>query len=126
MHMDGVDLSGSAWISRSLKNIVLKCKGSPNIHPDTSLECAGPSGSVVQAMTKVIWDSVQSEISNTALFDKLKKEHDLTKAVKNEDAACPVHLWDDAVWAMTPLQKGRLIEEVTEPPESFKLGLQAL
>ena len=90
--MGGVDLSGSVRISHSLNSIVLKWKGSPDIHPDTSLDCEGPSGSVVQAMTKLIWDSVQSEISNTALFDKLKEEHDLAKAVKNDDAACPVHL----------------------------------
>ena len=126
LHMDGVDLSGSAQISCSLKSIVLKCKGSPDTHLDTSLECAGPLGSVVQARTKVIRDLAKSKISDTALFDKLKKEHDLAKAVKNDNAACPVHLWDDAVWAMTPLQKGHSIEEATEPSESFKLGLHAL
>jgi hypothetical protein len=39
----------------------------------------------------------------SAHFDKLKKVHDLTKAVKNNKVEVPIHLWDTAVWVGTPI-----------------------
>ena len=84
----------------------MKCGGSPNIHHDTSLDCAGPSGSAVQATIGVSQESIQSDKSDTTLFDKVKKKHDLAKAVKNDDTACPINLWNKAVWEGTPSQVG--------------------
>jgi len=39
----------------------------------------------------------------TALFDKLKEEHDFfAKAVKSDDAKVPVHIWDEGVLGRAP------------------------
>ncbi len=86
----------------------LKCRDSPGLMDDTSLEGAGHLGPPLLAMTIIIQDPLSQHTSNdTALFKKLKKEHDLAKAIKNNDAKVPVHLWDDAAWAGAP---PRLIE----------------
>jgi hypothetical protein len=39
------------------------------------------------------------------MFEKLKKEHDLAKAVKADDAKVPVYLWDEAVCREKPLER---------------------
>ncbi len=38
-----------------------------------------------------------------ALFDKLKKEHDIAKAVKSNNAKVPIHLWDEGVVVVSRL-----------------------
>ena len=38
------------------------------------------------------------------ILNKLKKEHDIAKAVKSDDAEVPVHLWDYAVMRGEPLE----------------------
>jgi hypothetical protein len=106
LHMDTEEFHGLATDTFSFERVVLKCRGSPDIHHDTSLDCAAPSGSAIQATIAVSQDLIQSDTSYSPIFNKLKEEHDLAKAVKNDDAACPVYLWDEAVWAGTPSQKG--------------------
>jgi hypothetical protein len=108
------------WIQFLFERVALKCRGSPDIHHDTSSDCTAPSGSAVQAAIAVSQDLVQSDTSYSTIFNKLKKEHDLAKAMKNNDAACPVYLWDEAVWAGTPSQKGLTRNKRTELPSLLR------
>jgi hypothetical protein len=80
-----------------------KCMDSPGLINDTSLEGMGPLGLALLATTVVLQYPLSQHMSNDAtLFEKLKKEHNLAKAIKNDDAKVPVHLWDDAAWAGAP------------------------
>ncbi len=40
-----------------------------------------------------------------ALFNKLKEEHDIAKAVKSDNAKVPVHLWDEGAVGREPTEK---------------------
>jgi hypothetical protein len=69
---------------------------------NTSMDGMGPLGSpILPAMIAPDLDPTLLDTSGAALFDKLKKEHDLAKAIKNIDAEVPIHLWDTAVWALS-------------------------
>jgi hypothetical protein len=64
------------------------------------------------------------DTSDTTLFGRLKKEHDLAKAVKNNDAKVLVHLWDAAVWAGAP---ALLLEQeggAAKPPKVIKKAMR--
>ncbi len=60
---------------------------------------------------------------DTALFEKLKKEHDLAKAIKNNDAEVPIHLWDDTVWAGAPSRLIKHREGARDLGEFFKRAM---
>jgi hypothetical protein len=64
--------------------------------------------------------------SKSTFFDILQREHDLAKALKNDSAEVPIHLWDNAGWVGAPAwlidQKGG----GAEPSEVFKQGISGL
>jgi hypothetical protein len=69
---------------------------------------------------------LSSNKSDSTLFDILKKEHDLAKAVKNDNAEVFIHLWDNVVWAGAPAW---LIEQErggAKPSEVFKQAMRDL
>lgn len=43
----------------------------------------------------------------SARLAKIKKEHDIAKAVKSDDAEVPVHLWDEIICRGTPSDRER-------------------
>ncbi len=88
LHRDMKENNKEVLKAHSFKENFLKCRGSPDTHHDTSLDCGEPPDSAVQATIMVRQDPNQLNISNSNLFDKIKNEHDLAKAVKNDDAAC--------------------------------------
>jgi hypothetical protein len=117
---------GLVMVMVSIKSNSLKCRGSLGFHGDTSLDGAGPLGSpVVPATTAADLDPTSLDTSNAALFDKLKKECDLAKAVKNNNAKVPVHLWDTAVWAGAPIWLQDLEGGGTKPSEVFKQAMSS-
>jgi hypothetical protein len=101
-----------------------KCRDSPGLIDNTSLEGAGPLGPPLLATIIVVQDPLSQHTSDdTTLFKKLKKEHNLAKAVKNDNAKVPVHLWDDAAWAGAPPQLIEHGEGARDPPEFFKQAM---
>jgi hypothetical protein len=71
-------------------------------------------------MIAMVPDPISLDKGNNALFERLKKEHDLAKALKNDDAEVPVHLWDAAVWAKAPNWMHEQEGNPTDPPVVFK------
>ncbi len=108
----------------TLKSNILKCRGSSGTQGNTPLDCVGPQGSTVQAMIATVLNPISSDKGNNALFEeRLKKEHDLAQAVKNNDAEVPVHLWDAAVWAKAPNWMCKQEGNPTDTPDVFKQAM---
>jgi hypothetical protein len=80
-----------------------ECRDNPDSVGDMPLECAEPSRLVLQALIIDPPEVVSSNKGDSTLFDKLKKDHNLAKAIKSDDAKVPVHLWDTAVCGEEPL-----------------------
>jgi hypothetical protein len=76
----------------TLKSNTLKCRGSLGTQGGTSLDCVGPQWSTIQATTATVPDPIFLDKGDNALFERLKKEHDLAKAMKNNNLEVPVHL----------------------------------
>ena len=57
----------------------------PPLRPAASAD--GPPAAVGAAVVHECVDSLR--------LDNIRKEHDIAKAVKSDDAAVPVHLWDE-------------------------------
>ncbi len=100
MEMEVID--GLAMEMVLIKSNPSKCRGSLGLPGNTSLDSVGPAGHAVPATIAMDLGPILSDMSDTALFDRLKKEHDLAKAIKNNNAEVPVHLWDAAMWAGAP------------------------
>jgi hypothetical protein len=66
-----------------------KCRSDQAHLSDSSADISFPATVGVQ--------EVSGADDNMSLFVCLKKEHDLAKAVKSDDAEVPVFLWDNAV-----------------------------
>jgi hypothetical protein len=63
------------------KSSPLKCRDSPSLRNGTSLDSADPSGPAILVTTVANQDPSPLNTSrDAALFEKLKKEHDLAKA----------------------------------------------
>jgi hypothetical protein len=101
-----------------------KCRDSPILRNGMSLDSADPSGPVILATTIANQDLSPSNTSgDAALFKKLKKEHNLAKAVKNNNAEVRVHLWDDAIWAGAPSRLIKCREGAHDPPKFFNRAM---
>jgi hypothetical protein len=106
------------------KSSPFKCRDSLSLRDGMSLDSADPSGPAVLATTIASQDqSPSNTIRNTALFKKLKKEHELAKAVKNNDAEVPIHLRDDAIWTRALSRLIKRGEGARNPPEFFKRAM---
>jgi hypothetical protein len=79
-----VDLNGSS-----------ECRGSPSAVGNTPLVHAEPSRLATQALIVNRLGVAQED--DLSLFDKLKRKHDLAKAIKSDNAKVPIYLWDAAV-----------------------------
>jgi hypothetical protein len=113
-----------AMVMVSIKSNSSKCRGSLGFHGDTSSDGAGPFKSpIVPATTAADLNPTLLDMSDTALFDKLKKEHDLAKIIKNNDAEVPVYLWDTVVWAGAPVWLQEQEGGGTEPLKVFKQAM---
>jgi hypothetical protein len=75
----------------------MESRGSRLLGYDTSSELVEPHGPTIQATTIPRLASQSTEEQALALFDKLKEEHDIAKAVKSGNAKVPIHLWDEGV-----------------------------
>ncbi len=77
----------------------LKCRGDRTVGSDMPSDTAEPPRPAVLAMVGPLFVSTPpSEVTET-MFEELKQEHNLAKAVKANDAKVPVYLWDEAVCA---------------------------
>jgi hypothetical protein len=93
-----------------ISNSNMESRGSQSLGDDTSLEHVEPHWPAVQVTTIPRLASHSTEEQALALFDKLKEEHDIAKAVKSDNAKVPVHLWDEGVvgWEPTEQEKEAL------------------
>ncbi len=71
--------------------------------PDASSDMTEPLRPAVQATVIPMLVFTSPPEVHEMLLDKVKKEHDLAKAVKADDAQVPVYLWDKAVCRKEPL-----------------------
>jgi hypothetical protein len=94
--------------------------GSLSVISDTPLGDAEPSLPDTQASIVDRLGLALSTEEVLSLFDKLKKEQDLAKAIKSNDAEVPVLLWDKAVCQGEPL------EEQKKAPSLLSLFPQGL
>jgi hypothetical protein len=120
--IDGIK-NGLAKGMVTLKSNTLKCRGSLGTQGSKSLDCVGPQGSTVQATIAMVPDPISSDNGNNALFNGLKKEHDLAKAVKRDNAEVLGHLWDAAVWVKAPNWMCKQEGNPPDPPEVFKQAM---
>ena len=60
------------------------------------------SESLALSLLEPVHEHINQSPLERELFAKLKQEHDLTKAVKSDDAEVPVDLWDQAVCISPP------------------------
>jgi hypothetical protein len=74
-------------------------------------------------MIAMVLDPISLDKGDNTLFERLKKEHDLAKAVKNNNAEVPLHLWDTAVWAKAPNWMHKQEGNPTDPLEVFKQAM---
>jgi hypothetical protein len=72
-----------------------ECRGNPSAVNNMPLVCVEPSWPATQA--SIIDCSGIAQEEDLTLFDKLRREHDLAKAIKNNDAKVPIYLWDAVV-----------------------------
>jgi hypothetical protein len=84
----------------------LKCKDSPYV-VDLPLGNAGlrPSATTAASHMEEVAEEVESV--HKSRLDRIKKEHDLAKAVKSNDAEVPAHIWDEAICGAEPPQELR-------------------
>ncbi len=75
-----------------LKTSFLKCRGDKSNGPDASLDMTEPLSPAVQATVGLTLVSTSPPEVHETMLDKVKKEHDLAKAVKADDAQVPVNL----------------------------------
>jgi hypothetical protein len=89
----------------------LKCKDSPSV-VDLPLGNAGlrPSATPAASHTEEVAEEVESV--HKSRLSRIKREHDLAKAVKSDDAEVPVHIWDEAMCGAEPPQELRRALEV--------------
>jgi hypothetical protein len=71
----------------------LKCRGDKSNGPDASLDMTEPLRPAVQAMVVPTLVSTSPPEVYKTMLNKAKKEHDLAKAVKADDAQVPVYSW---------------------------------
>jgi hypothetical protein len=93
-------------------NSSYECRDNPDNVGDMPLEWVEPSRPVLQALIINHPGIIIFNKGDSILFDKLKREQDLAKAVKSNDAKFPMHLWDMAICGGEPLvtqQKALLV-----------------
>jgi hypothetical protein len=78
-------------------NSISECRGSPIVVGDMPSVCMEHSQSAIQALIASRLGIALSDEGDSTLFDKLKREHNLAKAVKENNANLPIYLWDSAV-----------------------------
>ena len=83
----------------------MKSRSNRTSGDDTSSESVEPQQPTLQATNILPPVSLKSTEQATALFDKLKEEHDFAKAVKSDDAKVPVHIWDEGVFGQAPTEE---------------------
>ncbi len=83
----------------------IESRGSRLLGYDASLEPVELHGPTIQATTIPQLASHSTEEQALALFNKLKEEHDIAKAVKSDNAKVPVHLWDEGVVRGEPMER---------------------
>jgi hypothetical protein len=85
-----------------VKTSFLKCRGNKLNGPDASLDMTEPLMPAVQATVILMLVSTSPPEVVETMLDKVKKKHDLAKAVKADDAQVPVYLWDKGVCRREP------------------------
>jgi hypothetical protein len=88
----------------------LKCKDSPSV-VDLPSGTAGLrlSATLAASHTEEVAEEVESV--HKSRLDRIKREPDLAKAVKSDNAEVPVHIWDEAICgAKTPQELRRALE----------------
>jgi hypothetical protein len=97
----------------------LKCRGDRTVGFNMPSDTTEPPRPAVRAMVGLpLVSTSPSEVTET-MFEKLKKEHDLAKAVKANDAKVPVYLWDEAECKGKPSEREAKTLTVLQ---SFLLG----
>jgi hypothetical protein len=88
----------------------LKCKDSPSV-VDLPSGNAGlrPSATPAASHMEEVVEEVESV--HKSRLDRIKREHNLAKAVKSNNAEVPVHIWDEAICgAKLPQELRRALE----------------
>jgi hypothetical protein len=87
-----------------------KCKDSPSV-VDLPLGNAGLRPSATPAASHTEEVAAEVESVHKSRLDRIKREHDLAKAVKSNDAEVLVHIWDEAICsAELPQELRRALE----------------
>jgi hypothetical protein len=94
---------GHKTVSDVVKTSFLKCRGDKLNGPDASLDMTEPLRPAIQATVVPMLVSTSLPEVHEMMLGKVKKEHDLAKAVKADDAQVLVYLWDKAVCRRGPL-----------------------
>jgi hypothetical protein len=74
----------------------LICKDSPSV-VDLPLGNAGLRLSATPAASHMKEVAEEVESAHKSRLDRIKREHNLAKAVKSNNAEVPVHIWDEAI-----------------------------
>jgi hypothetical protein len=85
-----------------VKTSFLKCRGDKLNCPDASLDMTEPLRPAVQATVILTLVSTSPPEVHKTMLDKVKKEHDLGKAVKADDAQVLVYLWIEVMCRREP------------------------
>ncbi len=98
--------AGSKLDCSVVKTFSEKCRGDESNGPDMSLDMTEPLRTAVQAavVPMLVSTSALPDVHETIL-DKVRAEHDMAKAVKDNDAQVPVYLWDKAVCGKEPMDR---------------------
>jgi hypothetical protein len=83
----------------------MESRGSRLVGDDMTLEWIEPHRPTLQATTITRSASQSTEERVLTLFNKLKEEYDMAKAVRSNDARVPVHLWDEGVVGREPTEQ---------------------
>ncbi len=88
-----------------------KCKDSPSV-VDLPSGNAGlrPSATPAASHTEEVAEEVESV--HKSRLDRIKREHNLAKAMKSNNAEVPIHIWDEAICRAKPPQELRRALEV--------------
>ncbi len=99
------DKEGALADDVSISKSSMESRGSCLVGDDTSSERIEPHRPTLQATTIIRLASQSTEKWVLTLFDKLKEEHDMAKAMKSNNARVPVHLWDEGVVRREPTEQ---------------------